>query len=281
MARRVDRGLFLWDSAASGWLLGWTACGVAALLVGCTAVYPELQSPVRPVEAAEVQPEPPDDVLYVRVKRAEIPAQTRDGRKWDEVGGQAPDPFVILYANDEELFRTPIQSNTLRPTWTTAERANFRIPVGSAVRVELYDRNQVQDRPIGTSSFSDLHSDKESGEREIKCASGAKIWLTVEPAHAKLGLGLVYQVRPKEVVLTRVVEESPAGRADLRPGDRIVGIQGKLVRLMAEDEARSQINAHARTGLQLTVSDGTGASRLVTLKEGAMYPLAHEGIPID
>jgi len=116
---------------------------------------------------------------------------------------------------------------------------------------------------------------------QINCNSGAELKLVAEPAHDRLGIDLFYELRREEVVVTRVLRESPAARAGLTRGDQLLKIQGKLVKNMDEGEAQSQINANAATGITLLVKKLDKSEHELTLKEGAIYPMVDEGVPVD
>ncbi|HLV21950.1 MAG TPA: PDZ domain-containing protein [Polyangiaceae bacterium] len=240
--------------------------------LGCSAVYPELSTPVRPVaSAAELEPPAPDDLVYIDVERAHIPPTTRDGRRWDAVGGSAPDPFVKLFMNDQEILETPVQSNTVNPTWPNQIRANYRVPFGSAFRIELWDSNPLNPDPICIEKLPNLREETGLGKLEVRCPSGARIVLRVEPARPKLGLGFYYELRGDSIFVTRLLEHSPAARAGLRRGDRVMQIQGRSVKELREGEAQSLINTHSRTGLELLVKPSRGDARSVRLSEGPIY----------
>lgn len=248
----------------------------------CGAVYPEVRTPTRPPPAGvKLAPAPPEDLLYLKFQSAVIPGQTRDGRKWDSVGGAAPDPFAKLFAGGKELFQTSVQSNTLTPTWADSTGRNYRIPVGTPVRVELWDSNPINSHPICVKVVRSIHAEAHAGLLGIECDSGARVTLTVEPAHAKLGLGLSYEFRTESVYVTRVPVESPAARVGLKVGEQIVRIQGKDVKGLDEGEARSLINANAPTGVMLTVRRADGSVADLQLKDGPIYPTPDDDIPVD
>ncbi len=211
---------------------------------------------------------------------ATIPTTTRDGRKWDSVGGEAPDPFAKVFLNDRELFRTPIQSNTLTPTWPDGPRDNYRIPKGASLRVELWDSNPINNHPICVRNVKNPHAEARIGELDIACDSGAKLRLTLTPGRAKIGLGFAYELRTESVFISRVVAASPAGRAGIVVGDQLVRIQGKTVKGLDEGEIRSLINANAPNSLALSVRHADGAEVEVVLKEGAMYPTRSDDVPV-
>src|SRR5690349_9801903 len=106
---------------------------VAALLTlasapGCPAVHPELSTAVHPMpQSRPLDPPPPESLKWVRIVSARVPPRARDGRTWDQAFGSLPDPYVKLFLNGKELFRTPAQADTLEPTWPNGPRGNFQI----------------------------------------------------------------------------------------------------------------------------------------------------------
>ncbi len=256
---------------------------IALGLLGCGAVYPQLETPVRnPPPHVALVPPPPEDLLFLKFGGAVIPSRTRDGRKWDSVGGSLPDAFAKLIIDGKVILETPVQSNTLTPTWPDQRRANYHVQPGASARVELWDSNPINNHPICQAEVPDLHGEAASDAPvQINCNSGAELKLIVQPAHGKLGMGLFYELRREEVAVTRVLSESPAARAGLAPGDQLLKIQGKSVKTMADGEAQSLINANAVTGVSLLVRKRDRSEVEVTLKEGAIYPVVGEGVEID
>jgi hypothetical protein len=252
--------------------------------LGCGAVFPEVSSPLRaPPPGYKLEPPPPADFYYVEFAGADIPLHTRDGRRWDEVGNAAPDPYAKLLVNDKEVILTPVHADTLRPTWPDQERANYRIPANANVRVELWDSNPLYSHPICTEKVPRLDRREFSDEEEylsIECDNGGRVRLVVKPARGKFGLGLYYELRTGDAYVTRVIPQSPAGRSGLRPGDQILRAQGQDVAKMESGKLQSLINANASVGVQLTLKGEDGRVREVTLKDGAVYPLVSDGVEL-
>jgi hypothetical protein len=262
----------------------WRAAKVAPLLVtvSCGAVFPEISPPVKaPPPGREISPPPPADLLFVTFASAEIPPKTPDGRQWDTGGGGLPDPFAQVFVNDRELFRTPIQSDTLAPTWPDQKRANYRIPASSRVRVEVWDSNPINNHPICLKKVHDIQELAGPAPVELDCEGGAHVKLRVEPAHPRWGVGFLYELRTTGAAVTRVLAESPAARAGLKSGDEIVEIQSKPVAKMDEGEIQSRINANAQIGIDMVVRSGKDPERRVTVKEGVVYPVVDDGIPLE
>ncbi len=248
----------------------------------CSTVYPEIATPVHPgAGQASISPAPPPDLFFVNFEGARIPERTRDGRQWDRLGGSAPDPFAIFFLNDGELFRTPVQSNTLEPTWPDQKHANYRIPETAKVRIEVWDSNPINNHPICVKELRRVASEAIEGRIEIECSSGAHVNMIFEAARPLLGLGFYYELRTQAIYVTRTLAESPAARAGLKRGDQIVKIQGKDVEGMEDGEPQSLINANARMGVVLHIKHADGSEIDVKLKDGPLYPAGDEDVKLD
>jgi hypothetical protein len=255
----------------------------AALQSACAAVYPELSTPVRLVPPhLTLVPAPPEDLLFIKFAGAIIPERTRDGRAWDAVGGSQPDAFAKLFIDDIEVIVTPVQSNTFKPTWPNQRKGNHYVPRGATVRAELWEANPINNKPICVSTVRDVHAETlTEGITRVDCTSGAEIHLVIDPAHGRLGLGFFYELRREDVFVTRVLRQSPAGRAGLARGDQVLKIQGQDVKTMASGEVQSLINSNAVTGVTLLVRKLDRSEAELQLKEGAIYPAVDEGVPVD
>lgn len=259
------------------------AAGALGLgLAACGAVYPEISTPIRAAGTRKLEPPPPPDLVFIKFAGAHIPKHTRDGRQWDSLGGSAPDPFAKLLIEQKEILLTPVQANTLSPTWPDQKVGNYRLPQGVPVRVELWDSNAINNHPICVETIGNLLAEaSEEQNLELRCDSGAMIEIVVQPAHAKFGLGLYYELGSDDIHVTRVIAESPAGRAKLSRGDQLVRIQGREVKGMDSETARSLINSNVSTGVTLTVKHLDGSEREVTLKDGPIYPTLDEDVPVE
>jgi hypothetical protein len=251
---------------------------LGVLLAACAAVYPELQTPVRSAEGRQVEAAP-SGLRWIAFKGATVPSETRDGRKWGgDLGKAAPDPYAVLYLNGKRLLKTPAQGGTLTPTWPDGPAGNFRIQKGDRFRVELWDSSALNDHPIGFKDVGSFDASvDENGEADIECDSGAHVRIAFEPAHPRVGLGFYYELRIGEVFVTRVYEESPAGRAGIKPGDQILALGDKAVSSLNSGEIQTILNMPQTTGLAARVRHkGDGQEVTVALKEGAIFPLFSE-----
>jgi hypothetical protein len=250
-------------------------CACLAGVAGCAAVFPEMQTAVHSPGPGPLDPPPGDDLYYIYFETASIPKRTSDGRPWD------PDPFAKLIVNDSELLVTPIERGQRKPTWSGQTLANYRISPGDRVVVELWDDEALVDTPVCGFRINDIREFLDDRAEDITCESGARIRLHVEPARALVGVGLSYELRGSDgVQVVRVVGQSPAARAGLGAGDRILAIQGENVMAMDALGIKSKINTHARTGLELDVWFANGTRKKVTLLEGPMYPLHDDALEL-
>jgi hypothetical protein len=251
----------------------------AGATVACGAVYPEISPPLKaPPTGRKIEPPPPRDLLYIDFVKAEIPAHTRDGRQWDS--GSLPDPFAKLIVNDREIIKTPIQSDTLGPTWPDQKRANYRISKDATIRLEVWDSNALNNHPICIKKIHDLHEAAGPIPMEVDCSSGAHVRIRVEPAHGLWGLGFNYELSANGAAISHVVPESPAARGGVQAGDDIVQIMGKKVEQMESGEPQSRINANAQVGVDLLLRGKDGAERHVVVKEGIIYPAVEDDMAL-
>jgi len=240
-------------------------------------LYPELRTSLRDADEQETaKGRPPRRMAYITFERARIPRKAPDGRPWDETDDDPPDPVARLILDGKCLIETPVEEDTFTPTWPAQPLVNFRVQPGSHATVELIDRDSISDRPICVKDIGDIRSKGRLGTIEVMCDNGTSIWLSVQPARAKIGLGLFYELRTNQVFVSRLAPYSPAGRAGLRAGDEFIELDGQAVRTMDEAQVRSVFNAGARNGLRAKVLSAGGQVREVVLKEGPVYLTADD-----
>jgi carboxyl-terminal processing protease len=80
------------------------------------------------------------------------------------------------------------------------------------------------------------------------------------------GIGIQIGIKDKQLTVIAPIEDTPAAKAGLKAGDRILAIDGKPTRDMAEAEAVSLIRGPRGTQVKLTIKhDGAPASRVVPI----------------
>lgn len=257
----------------------------AVVLAGCAAVYPELGTRTRPIPAGRpLDPPPPQGLYWIKFLSATVPEKTRDGRSWQSNGKATA--YAKLLAGGREVLRTSAESDTLTPTWPGSPRGNFKLEPNDKLRVELWDSNPLNDKPIGSRELGPV-SDVRALDGQVHVtfeegmASAGTVELAFEPAHAVSGIGLWYELRTASCYVTRMLEGSPAERIGLQPGDEVVRIGGREAKGMTPDELQSTFNAPPFDGLKLVVRHAEGAVTEVVLREGPIYGTFAQFGPID
>ncbi|MFO0613369.1 MAG: PDZ domain-containing protein [Polyangiaceae bacterium] len=255
----------------------WRAA-LAALVVtassGCALVYPEYGTRIgKAPEMDAYDPPPPEDRLYFEVLGATIPPKTRDGREWDEVLGSLPDPFLKITVNEAEVYRTDPESDTLTPSWKDAPKGNFPFRAGQTVRIEIWDANTLIDHPIGVKQVT-LGSEMFDTESEdLKFDGGVELHVRIRAAKPLWGFGLKYEVHSGGASITTVMDQSPASRAGVQAGDKILKLADKDIANLSSDDVISEMNGAPTSGIKLTLQHGDGSTVDATIKQGPIYAL--------
>jgi PDZ domain/C2 domain len=244
---------------------------------GCAAVYPAIDTPVRPApDDVKLDPPPPESLYYLGLKGAVVPQRTRGNEKWDELGDGAPDPYVKLYLDDELLFTTSTEQDTYSPKWSDAPRQNWVVPADGVLKIEMWNANPVNDQVICITELDRLHERAVEGPLLAECEGGASVEIELRPARPKFGLGFRYEIRQGGAAVRDVLEKSPAERAGLTPGELIEAVNGQSTRGMSAGALQTLVNIHARQGIKLTLRQEGGLARDVEVKEGPIYSLPVE-----
>jgi membrane-associated protease RseP (regulator of RpoE activity) len=217
-----------------------------------------------------LSPGPPEDVYWLSLESAKIPAR----KIWDDRGGK-PDPFVVLHINGREVMRSASVADSLQPVWK-GPQGNFAFDRADEVVLELVDSDPIRSLPMGSATLSPPTAEQlAAGKLEVEVMRHGQVTLAVAPARAMYGLGFDYAVFGDEVVVRRVMKHSPAGRAGMRPGDRIVSIGERKVKGMTSSQVKSVL-AVPLAGVQIIVRHDGGTTEAMTLSEGPLYPLYQE-----
>ena len=256
---------------------------VSASCSSCAAVYPELQTPLRPAAAGvTLAPPPPADLKYIELVEGDAPSTTVDGRPWHELGNKLPNPFAIFYVNGRAIIKTDPQTGTLKPTWPGSPRGNFRIGKQDRIRIEMWESSLTQ-RPICVKDLGAVDGDELLADKQIvvKCDNDARIVVTFEPARAQVGYGFFFEFRTYSTYVSRVYQEGPAARAGLRRGDKIAAVGGRVTQGMDQKVVQSYLNASRMDGIVVDVIHADGKQETLTIKEGPVYQMYQENQVID
>lgn len=241
------------------------------ILAGCA--YPRrstvlTEAPAPYVERAQA----PENLWALTFVSGQVPPTARGGLAWDKAGG-LPDPEVRLYVNDVLIFTTNPVADTLTPRFDAVLPSNLPIAPDDLVRIEMWDSEQVRDSPIGIYRGRGLPDTAVVGvDATVRLEGGATVVLRVGKPKAFKGVGVaLFEVRPDALLLVDVLPLSPAGRAGLRSGDRVVAIGGARVKDLGEARSVSALSMAVDQRAPVEVQSRDGQTRELTLDDGPVW----------
>ena len=86
------------------------------------------------------------------------------------------------------------------------------------------------------------------------------------------GVGVEVAAKPLGLRIERVFDASPAERAGLKPGETIIGVDGRLLKGLPEQKARSLIIGPPGTPVKLTVQEGPHTHTVTITRETILEP---------
>jgi membrane-associated protease RseP (regulator of RpoE activity) len=200
----------------------------------------------------------------MELKAAEVPPRQRSGLAWDDDGDGLPDPFVRILIGDRLVYESETVDESLAPEWGSVLTKNIAVPAGSVLRVELWDRDGLTHDAIGTWSNQGLPATAlPDADARLLLEGGATLVFRVQRPRPHRGVGVrLYEFRGDALLVLEVEERSPAGRAGLRAGDRIVVIGGQTVDELGEARAATALSLASQRHESLTVVRESGREEL-------------------
>ncbi len=245
---------------------------VACLAVGC--VYPRRGTSITSVRnpRSTAMMDAPPHVWQLTVVDAQIRPRRPGDLSWDDNGG-LPDAFVRIYRNEEQVWESDTIDDSLTPRFDAALPRNFRAGEADQLRIEVWDSDTVGADPIGIYRSRGLPPTAVPGtDARILLEGGSYVSIRVEPPTAHRGLGIEeYEVRPDELEVLRVLPFSPAGRANLQAGDRIVAIGDQRVSALNDAQAASALSMAVTRHSALTIVRGSGTEQVVQPDDGYIW----------
>ncbi len=242
------------------------------LTIGC--VYPRRGTSITPVRnprSAAVMDAPPN-VWELTVVGAQVRPRRPGDLSWDDSGG-LPDVFVRIYRNEEQIWESETVEDTLTPEWNVVLPRNFRAGATDYLRVEVWDADGVGADPVGIYRNQGLPPTALPGaDARLLLEGGSYVTIRVNPPRAHRGLGVEeYVVKPDELEVVRVMAFSPAGRAGLEPGDRIIAVGDQRIADLSDAQAASALSMAVTRHSSLTVRRGEGPERVVDIDDGYVW----------
>jgi membrane-associated protease RseP (regulator of RpoE activity) len=245
---------------------------LSVLVVGC--VYPRRStslSPVRNPRSAAMMDAPPD-VYSLTLVDAQVRPRRPGDLHWDDDDG-LPDTYVKIYRNDEELWQSETVDDDLTPGWGATLPRNLRVASTDRLRIEVWDDDGVGADPIGFFNSRGLPPNAvPDADARLLLEGGSYVTLRLGAPTAHRGLGLAeYEIQPDALEVLEVLPYSPAARAGLEPGDRIVAIGERRVDALNDAQAASAVSMAMTRDRQLTVVRGGAPERVVELDPGYVW----------
>jgi hypothetical protein len=245
---------------------------IALLAAGAGCAFEQRATPLQFVvrERPDIMEQRPKDLWTVRVLEALIPRSKPTGLQWDQ-DGTPPDPFVRLYVDGRRLWESPAVENTNAPQWNATIPRNVEIKPDSNFRIEVWDRDTpISADPVGRQRRIGLPPlAQPDAIARVILDNGAILTIVVSPPRAHEGAGVLkYEVHRECLYVLEVEKRSPAGRAGIRKGDHITGIDGLRVANLEPNQSATLLSLAAKRGYVLDVADDSGAERKVTLDRG-------------
>ncbi len=247
---------------------------VLSLLAGAEGcAYPQRSTIMHAAPRDAVKSdERPDDMWTIRIVDAELPEQKPGGLPWDS-DGTLPDPFVRILVNKRVIWESPVQENTRKPSWNFTLPRNVEIPDGAIFRIEVWDRDTaVSADPAGAIQREGLPENAlPDAPARLTLDNLGTVTMIASAPRAQQGVGLRFEVHPDGLIVLDVERFSPAFRAGILKGDRIVAIGPQRVSELSGDEATSDLSLAGDRNSTLTIADQRGQERQVNLDKGFIW----------
>lgn len=252
----------------------WIALVVSLSSLSACA-FPRRTTSLSPVRTTSMTAGPgaaPADVYRFAVISAQLNPQNRGATQWDDNGG-LPDVYVRVFRDEQLVWESRTIDDNLRPAWNEEAPRNIRFPASSHVRIEVWDRDTVGGDPVGIWRGSGLPQNARPGvEARVLLEGESYLTVRVDPPMPHRGVGIrLYEVHGGDFQVLEVEPYSPAARAGLVPGDRIVAIGAQTVSQLGEQRAIGALSMAAERGEPLHVRNAQGVERTVSLDHGYVW----------
>jgi hypothetical protein len=198
----------------------------------------------------------PSGLWTFRLIGAELPPFKGGGLPWDG-DGTGPDPYLKLILGDRVVFESPVRENTLRPEWNVTLPRNIYVSSSTRFRIELWDRDTASSDPAGAVTRTGLpESALPNAVARLPLDNSGAIRFVLSSPRPSRGVGLHFEVHSDNLLVLGVEPFSPAARAGVKAGDRIVSIGGTRVETLGGDKAATQLSLAADRGAELILSNG-------------------------
>jgi hypothetical protein len=249
----------------------WLPRLLLALCVISGCAYPRRTTLVHAAPASAEPIDTPSGLWSIRLLEAQLPETKGGGLAWDS-DGTGPDPYLRLVIDDRAIWESPVQKDTLNPQWNVTLPRSIRVPSGSKFRIELWDEDTASADPAGMVSSLGLPANALPNARaRLSLDNLGTVTITVSAPKALKGVGVTYEQHSDALVVLEVEPFSPAARAGINKGDKVVAIGNARVKELTDARAASDLSLAVDKGSSLTVADQQGKERVVNLDRGFLW----------
>lgn len=246
---------------------------IAVLLTANACAYRHHTTPLQTVpNPPRTSQEWPSGVYGLRLQQAEARQVKLSGLAWDD-DGTLPDVFVRLFIDGRQIWQSEVVENDDTPVWNIGLPKNVVIPKDAHLRIELWDWDTpISADPMGHAERRGLPNALPGTESRFVLNTSAVVTLMVAAPEPRRGVGVSVELQPNALKVLSVEPYSPAARAGIKKGDRIVAIGHAKVSELSEDKAASELSLAVDREHELGVTDSNGGNEHeVKLDQGYVW----------
>jgi hypothetical protein len=249
----------------------WLPRLLLALCVISGCAYPRRTTLVHAAPASAEPVDTPGGLWSIRLVDAQLPEMKGGGVPWDS-DGTGPDPYIRLVIDGRVVWESPVQKDTLNPQWNVTLPRSVRVPAGSKFRLELWDEDAASADPAGAFAHQGLPANAlPNAKARLSLDNLGTVTITISAPKPMKGLGIAYEQHSDALLVMAVEAFSPAARAGIEVGDRVVAIGETRVEQLTAARAASDLSLAVDRGSALTVADKRGKEREVNLDRGYLW----------
>ncbi|MET0389148.1 MAG: PDZ domain-containing protein [Polyangiales bacterium] len=244
--------------------------GVLGSSSGCA--YPRRSTLAHPAPPSADPTDAPNNLWSIHFVDANLPETKGGGLPWDS-DGTDPDPYLRLVIDRRVVWESPVQENTRHPQWNVTLPRNIFVPARASFRIEIWDQDTASADPAGAIvSFGLPETALPNALAHLALDNTGTVTVTVAAPHASRGLGLEFEQHSDALYVLSIEQFSPAARAGLKVGERVVAIGDTRVESVSAARAASDLSLSVDRGATLKVTDASGhAEREVTLDRNYLW----------